>query len=128
MRNAARAAQRALRGVLLGCAVACMACTTGEETCDPQELQSRLDAAGPGETVRLGACEVVGPVEVPAGVRLEGTEGSVLVAPEGMAAALLRAGSPEQPVAIRRVSIRAEGLIGILARGAGPVRLENVDV
>jgi hypothetical protein len=78
--------------------------------------------------VRLGACEIAGPLRVPAGARLEGVAGTVIVAGEGTAGVVLAPGLGADATELASVEVRVEGLIGVLARGAGSVALEQVRI
>lgn len=124
MRNARGAWQAALSAVAVLGLAACGG--ESEALCDRASVQAALDAASPGDEVRLGSCEVTGPLRVPAGVRLGGEADSVVVAPEGEGAVLLTPG--ETATELASVTVRVEGLVGVLARGEGAVSLRDVHV
>ena len=114
--------------LLFGFALAASACggSDGAAPCDREGAQAALDGAGPGDTVSLGACEVQGPLRVPASVRLAGTEGTVVVADPESAAVILTPGVPATELA--SLTVRATGRAGVIATGAGDVSLDDVTV
>jgi hypothetical protein len=119
MRNAAT--------LVVGFTLAASACSGSDGApCDREAAQAALDASGPGDTVTLGACEVAGPLRVPASVRLAGVEGTVVVADEASAAVILTPGVPATELA--SLTVRATGRVGVLASGAGDVSVDDVTV
>jgi hypothetical protein len=113
-------------GRLTWCAALVLAACSDAELCDPSEIASALSSAGPGEHVRLGACEIDGPLRVPSGVTLEGTAGTVVIGPNDSAAIVL-AGID---AVVKGLAVRAEGRIGIYAMPAasGEIRDATVEV
>ena len=113
--------------VLCAFALAASACSGSDDApCDREAAQAALDGAGPGSTVTLGACEVPGPLRVPAGVRLAGTEGTVVVADPESAAVILTPGVPATGLA--SLTVRATGRVGVIATGAGDVVVDDVTI
>lgn len=115
-------------------ALAAIAAGCGDEgTCDLGELQAELDAASPGETVRIGECRIAGAVRVPAGVTLAGAgpSRSVLVSDgtrfEGVGVDLVPSASGPR-TAVRGLAVESRGRLAIHARGAGVVTIADVDV
>ncbi len=93
----------ALGVVVLGC--------TGAP-CDAPGLQSALDGASAGDVVTAGACRFEGDFTVPAGVTLEGVDGTVLV---GSLALATGAGT----TAVRSLRIEVAGGRALDVQGAG---------
>jgi hypothetical protein len=109
-------------------AIVSSGCSDDEAICSAGELEAALGRAGPGDTVRVGACRITGAFTVPAGVTIagQGPEASVIVAEEGGLAIELIPGTE----ATRAVdlSVESNGRIAVLARGSGRISLERVDV
>ncbi len=101
-------------------------CASDGPFCDAEAAQSALDAAAPGETVALGACEIAGPLVVPSGVTLAGRSGTTVLAAEGSVGVVLRAGEPATRV--RELDVRADGRIGVLVLAGGGAVVEDVSV
>jgi len=101
------------------------ACSAGPH-CDRGSAEAALAAAAPGEAGGLGAGEVQGPLHVPPGVTLAGTDGTVVVAPVE-SGAIIALGGPS-PTTVRDLDVRVDGRIGILARGGGGVTVANVSI
>ncbi len=106
-------------------AVAVVACG-GSPYCDRAGAEAALMAAAPGDTVELGACEIEGPLRVPPGVTLAGTEGTVVVAPVESGGVVALGG--DVATTIRDLHVVVEGRIGILVRGGGAARVSGVTV
>lgn len=106
-------------------------CDGGEENvrCGADELQAALEAAAPGETVRVGACRVTASLTVPAGVTLagKGPGTSVLVADGPRPAVRLTPGTPPARVTDLSVESAANSAIFVLP-GGGEVAVERVRV
>lgn len=98
--------------------------------CDAATLGDRLEGAGAGDTVEVGACRVQGSFRVPAGVTLKGAgrDATVLVGPEGEVALTLDNGPVDSATVAVDLSIESGGRVGLLASGAGNVVIERVDV
>lgn len=101
------------------------ACSTGPY-CDGEAAEAALAEAAAGEVVELGACELQGPLHVPPGVTLAGTEGTVVVAPVESGGIIALGGSG--PTEIRDLSVRVEGRIGVLVRGGADAAVTDVEV
>jgi hypothetical protein len=114
----------ALGGTACAVAVALAGCSDGGDggVCDA----AAVAAARAGEEVVLGACEITGPVELAAGVRLRGVAGAVIVAPPGGAGIVAEAGDPATEVT--GLTVRVEGVVGVLGRGSGELALRDVDI
>ena len=109
--------------------LASLACTTcgPSGACSPEELTIALANAGPGDTVRVGSCEIAGAFVLPGGVSLEGVDGSVLSSMEG-GEPVLRA-DVAGPATVRGLSIDVDhGGVGVRLGGDAEVTLEGVDV
>lgn len=130
-------AEGAPRLVSIALAASFVACSGDDDgaplaraICERTALLSALEGARAGQTVSLGACTIDGPIEVPAGVRLEG-EGvdlSVIRNTSASPGVLLRAG--EATTALVDLSVeQASAAYGVRAEGAtGGVLLERVRV
>jgi hypothetical protein len=121
-----KGARGSVRLLILSFAIACAACEPSP-FCDGAEAEAALQMASPGDRVRLGACEIVGPLHVPPGVTLEGEAGTVVIAPEG-SGGIVALGADGGTTAIRRLEVRGSGRIGILARGGGSVTVSEVRI
>ncbi len=104
------------------------ACGGGGPYCDRAGAEAALMGASPGDTVELGACEIEGPLRVPPGVTLAGTDGTVVVAPIESGAIVALGGSDAAPTVVRDLRVRVEGRIGILLRGGGTAEVQRVAV
>ncbi len=116
---------------LLLLALACAACDGGSGSCDPEALRARLAAAAPGDTVTLeGECTVAGPLEIPAGVTLSGSERTVVsAAVNDHALVLLPSPDASTPTAaVGLVAASDGGCAAILADGAGAVAIRDVTI
>ncbi len=111
----------ALASVLFGC-------KSGGPFCDAQALSRALGDAAPGDVVQIGACTVPGPITVPAGVTLEGTDpdASRVAAPADGDGVVLTAG--DSAATLAHVTVQASGIIGVHSTGPGAVSLEDVHV
>lgn len=118
------------RGVVAVLIAACAIGCGGEDDapCDSAALASALAAAGPGDTVNVGACRVTGSFMVPNGVTLAGTEGSVIVADTGVGVRLDAGAAGGPATVVRDLTIESSARVGVLAMGAGPVTIRNVTV
>ena len=128
---------RAVSAALLVSAVlaGCASDGDGGGLCDRASVQAALDGAGPGDTVRIGACRVSGSLRVPAGVTLEGEgAGTSVVAGTERAAVWLEPGEPGATV--RHLGIESSGVAGIAgggdatcaARAPGSIAIEDVTI
>ena len=112
----------------LGLAFSCAALAGCGETglCNSAELTAALAAAGPGDVISVGSCEVRGSFTVPAGVTLTG-EGptSRLIAEGGPA---VRAIPGVQQTTITQLTISSAQATGLLAVGVGGLRVSNVQI
>ena len=116
--------------ILAASAVLLVSGCDGASVCDPAGLQAALDAAEAGDVVTLGSCTVHGSFRVPAGAVVEGAadgtsvlEGDVLL---GNVVVRLDPGTPE--TTLRNVRIDSSLTVALLARGAGAIRVEDVEV
>ena len=120
---------RARQLVVLISVAAHVACGEDDEgpLCDPDAVESALARAEGGDTVQLGACRIEAALSVPPGVALvgAGVSETTIVGPEEGAAVELVPGTETR---IEGVRIEANGQVGIVARGAGAVVLQDVTV
>jgi hypothetical protein len=98
--------------------------------CDGASLTRALAEAAPGDVVAIGSCTVEGTLTIPAGVRLEGVDGSRVRAPESGSAieVIPSQASGSAATTVAGLSIEARGRAGIVARGAGEIAIERVTV
>ena len=111
------------------CAVLC-ALSACEGVCPTaEELQTQLDAAEPGDTVRIGACSVGGSLRIPAGVALEGVgQTSVLSGATGSVVILEPSADAAVPTRLASVSVESTACVGLLATDVGTIRIDDVRV
>jgi hypothetical protein len=99
--------------------------------CDPghcrvDRLQDALDAASPGDVVRVGACDLEGSVTVPAGVVLAGQSGrSTVISDRGVA---IRVEPGAEATVIRDLDVVSSGAAALIAAGGGQVHLERLRI
>ncbi|MEM9189335.1 MAG: hypothetical protein AAGF12_09175 [Myxococcota bacterium] len=96
--------------------------------CDAAQLTTALAAATSGDTVRIGACQITGSFQIPAGVTLRGVNSyaSRIVAPINTDALTLTPGATTTRV--RHLTVEHDGGIGIGGTGAGSVWVDRVRV
>ncbi len=111
-----------------------LAACDGPAHCTQADLQAALDAARPGDEVRVGSCRIEGGVRVPAGVTLRGVGADSVIAPAEGTGVFLEPGEPAARVA--DLVVEAGALAGIGSAGggacatprAGSVAIERVEV
>ncbi len=91
--------------------------------CDAGSLTSALASARSGGVVEVGACRIAGAFEIPGGVTLRGTDGSVLASVDDRAVLTASAGATVQGLEIDV----DHGGFGVIGR-SGELALEDVDV
>jgi hypothetical protein len=94
-------------------------------------LISALEEASSGDVLAIGGTTLRGSFAVPAGVTVEGTDYTLVVA-EGGAAFVLEGGSAETPTVLRNVTVRVDAALGeantgVIVRG-GRATIESVAV
>jgi hypothetical protein len=97
--------------------------------CDADQLTAALESAGPGDTVRVGACRVEGAFTVPAGVALvgEGPSASTLVSNGRRPVVRVEPGSPGTRLA--DLAVESDANYGVfIAAGTGSATVERVIV
>jgi hypothetical protein len=137
--------------LLVGGMLAAVCAASCAEPCDAASAHAALDAARPGDTVRLGACRIEGPLVVPGGVSLVGagrgrtivhaSEGDVITVGFGEPRIIsdltiesdgeraFAAGTPPNAhVTIARVDVRATRGVGVDLTGTMAAILTDVDI
>lgn len=124
----------ALGLVLGGCAqshVATADCGLGlggAPTCDPGALRAALASARPGDVVRIGACTVPGPLDVPPDVTLVGSGRAASHVTAGVDGAIrVQGGASRTRVTCLGID-EAAGSAAIRADGPGNVVLDALEV
>jgi hypothetical protein len=110
-------------------AVSAVRCEGGAEPiCDAAQLTAALEAAQPGDTVRVGACRVQGSFTVPAGVSLvgSGADASTLVTDSAKPGVWVTPGTPTTRLA--DLAIESNANYGVFIRGDGGATVERVVV
>jgi hypothetical protein len=96
--------------------------------CSAAEVAAALAEASPGDTVRLGVCDVEGPITVPAGITLTGAgEDRTRVVGEG-SGALVTLLPGEAETALTGLTVVSRHRAGIVASGEGRFRVDDVTV
>lgn len=105
-------------------------CVPDEGLCDAVELTSALNRAVRGDTIRVGACRVIGAFTVPEGVTLEGSGSQAsFLASEGTAPVVtVRPATGSSVSRVRGLTIDSTGSAGVLIEGRGQVHLEQLRV
>jgi len=102
--------------------VAVLAACGDGEVCDVSDFEAALAEGGP---VTLGACRIPGPIVIPDGVSVRGAgTGATIIDGDGVDPALTLGNG----ASLSGVTVQSPALIALLARGAGPFTLENVEV
>lgn len=111
--------------LVLALATACEADPEG--ACDAAELTLALEAAQPGDVVRVGACAFPARVVVPPGVTLAGHGPESVLQSAGDAAVVELAEGSGAVVRDLRIDV-LEGGLGVRAVGAGDATVESVSI
>src|SRR5947209_8388658 len=110
--------------LLLALGAACSSSSSGPSgapLCDASEITSALSKAGPGDTVRIGACRVTGSFAVPAGVRFVGADrGMSTIVGSGGAAIIV---APGASTTVSDLSVESDAVAAITAIGAGQIAI-----
>lgn len=122
-----------LSGILAaGVALIGPVCGCGEDdtgiACTTEAIAAALASAHSGDIVRIGECTVDGPFEIPSGVTLQGAGAgrTTIVVPVAVLVGVRLAPGQEHVTTLRGVAVELRGAIGVLARGAGSVLVEDV--
>ena len=106
------------------------ACGSGEDDVartSPEVLTEALASAEAGTTIHLEATTYAGSYQIPAGVTLQGIDGTVIAPPPGGLGISLVPGSDTQPTSLKAVRIESDG-IGFHSAGSGHIAVEDVYV
>ena len=99
------------------------ACGSGEDDVartSPEVLTEALASAEAGTTIHLEATTYAGSYQIPAGVTLQGIDGTVIAPPPGGLGISLVPGSDTQPTSLKAVRIESDG-IGFHSAGSGHI-------
>lgn len=124
-----RATLQGLLAAAVATSLLASGCGTEESTGvgDAAALTAALEAAVPGDEIRVAPVHMVGEFVVPAGVSIVGAgPATVIAAPEGRTAITFAGGTPATRIA--SLTVEVHGGIGILGRSGATAAIEDVMV
>jgi hypothetical protein len=92
-------------------------------------VAERLSRAAAGETVRVGTCELSGPIVVPAGVHLQGAGADLTILSGSNMPEVLVLTPGETPTRVSDLAVMGEGsCLAVAAEGNGQIALERLEI